>query len=75
MSEQIIVAIISLLGTALGAFGGILASARVTNLRLRQLEEKVDKHNRFAERMPVIEEKLSVANHRIDDLEKMNRPR
>lgn len=76
MSEQIIIALISLFGTALGAFGGILTSARVTNLRLKQLEVKVDKHNRFAERMPVVEEKLSVANHRIDDLEReMSRKR
>ena len=37
---------------------------------LQQLEKKVDKHNNFAERLPVIEEKLAVANHRIDDLEK-----
>ena len=37
--------------------------------RIEQLERKVDKHNNFAERIPVIEEKLAVANHRIDDLE------
>lgn len=38
--------------------------------RIEQLERKVDKHNNFAERIPVIEEKIAVANHRIDDLEK-----
>ena len=35
-----------------------------------QLEKKVDKHNNFASRMPVIEEQIKVINHRIDDLER-----
>ena len=37
--------------------------------RIEQLEKKVDKHNHFAERMPVVEEQIKVINHRIDDLE------
>lgn len=37
--------------------------------RLKQLEEEVKKHNNFAQRMPVLEEKIEVANHRIADLE------
>ena len=37
---------------------------------MKTLSKRVDKHNNFAERMPVVEEKLAVANHRIDDLEK-----
>lgn len=36
---------------------------------IKELSERVDKHNKFAERMPVIEEKIEVANHRISDLE------
>lgn len=40
------------------------------NYRLEQLEKKVDKHNQIVERMAIAEEKLKVANHRIDDLEK-----
>ena len=38
--------------------------------RIEQLEKKVDKHNNFAERIPVFEEKLKVCEHRIDDLER-----
>ena len=38
--------------------------------RLEQLEKKVDKHNQLVERMAIQEERLKVANHRIDDLEK-----
>jgi len=42
----------------------------VTDTKLEDLTREVRKHNGFAERIPVIEEKISVANHRIDDLEK-----
>ena len=65
MSDTIIVAICSLLGTMAGSFGGM----KLMSYRIEQLEKKVDKHNGFAERIPVLEEKLAVANHRIDDLE------
>lgn len=63
--ETIIVALLSLLGTLVGSFGGM----RVMSYRLEQLEKKVDKHNNFAERIPVIENKMKVCEHRIDDLE------
>jgi len=65
-----VTAIIALIGTAIGTFGGIIASAKLTNYRLEQLEKKVDRHNGFAERIPVIEEQIKVINHRIEDLEK-----
>lgn len=54
-----------------GTFGGILTSSKLTAYRIEQLEKKVDKHNNFAERIPVLEEKIEVANHRIDDLEQI----
>ena len=57
MTNEILVAILSLAGTAIGTFGGIVTSAKLTNYRLQQLEKKVDKHNQFAERLPVLEEK------------------
>ncbi len=71
MSETVIVAIVSLFGTLAGTFGGILTSSKLTAYRIEQLEKKVDKHNNFAERIPVLEEKIEVANHRIDDLEQI----
>ena len=72
MNDTVIVAIVSLFGTLAGTFGGILTSSKLTNYRLEQLEKKVDKHNNFAERIPVMEQSIKVANHRIDDLEKQN---
>lgn len=57
-----------------GRWGGSYLSNRknaaVITYRLEQLEKKVDRHNRFAERMPVVEEQIKVANHRIEDLER-----
>ena len=70
MPNDIIVALIALAGTALGTFGGIITSTKLTTYRIEQLEKKVDRHNSFAERMPVLEEQMKVANHRIDDLKK-----
>lgn len=69
MPDTVIVALISLLGTLGGTFGGILTSAKLTNYRIEQLEKKVEKHNNFAERIPVLEEKIKVEEHRIEDLE------
>lgn len=50
-------------------FGGILTASKLTNYRIEQLEKKVDKHNNFAEKIPVMQEQIKVINHRIDDLE------
>lgn len=71
ISENIIVALLSLIGTCAGAFGGILASSKLTNYRIKRLEEKVDKHNSFAERIPVIKEQIKVLNHRMEDIENL----
>lgn len=76
MSETIIIALLSLLGTLGGTLGGILATSKLTNYRLEQLEKKVDKHNNLIERMfkaeeniNILDEKIKVANHRLSDLE------
>lgn len=68
MDSSTLVAILSLCGTLIGTFGGILTSAKLTTYRIEQLEKKVEKHNNFAERIPVIEEKLKVEEQRIEDL-------
>ena len=71
MDGEILVALLSLAGTLLGTFGGMLTSAKLTGYRLSQLEEKVKKLGAFGERIPVIEEKLKVVNHRLEDLEEV----
>ena len=76
MSETIIVAILSLIGTLAGALLGIVAANKLVIYRIEQLEKKVEKHNNVLERVydlekseAVIKEEIKVANHRIDDLE------
>ena len=76
MSETIIVAILSLIGTLAGSLLGIIAANKLVIYRIEQLEKKVEKHNNVLERVydlekseAVIKEESKVANHRIEDLE------
>ena len=69
MDSEVLVAILSLIGTLGGSLGGIVVSSKLTTYRIQQLENKVAEHNNFARRMPVIEEQIKVINHRINDLE------
>lgn len=65
----VIVGGLSLIGTLLGSWSGL----KLMSYRIEQLEKKVDKHNNFAERVPILEEQMKVANHRLDDLEDMQK--
>ena len=70
MESEILVALIMLVGSILGTFGGIMASSKLVNHRIEQLEKKVDMHNSVIRRTFVIEEQIKVVNHRLADLEK-----
>lgn len=73
MNEQIVVALVAFLGTTIGTFGGILASSKLTNFRLEQLEMKVDKHNNFATKIPLIQGEIEDVKRRISLLEEYRR--
>lgn len=70
MSEAIIVAIISSAVTLVGVLIANSRSQAVMEVKIEELTREVREHNNFARRMPVVEEQIKVANHRIDDLEK-----
>lgn len=70
MQSEIFVALLSFLGTLSGTIGGIITSAKLTNYRLRELEKKVDKHNNFAQRIPIIEERVKTHEQRISTIER-----
>lgn len=74
---DIIIAVLALLGTLGGAYFANKKSTALIAYRLEQLEKKVDLHNKVVERTyaledktNLLEERVKVANHRIDDLEK-----
>lgn len=76
MSETIIVAIISFMGTAIGSLVAVVSSSNLTKYRIEELTKQVQKHNEVVERTfkleehaAVIDEQIKVANHRIQDLE------
>ncbi|MDF2543494.1 MAG: hypothetical protein K0S47_3212 [Herbinix sp.] len=76
MSDTIIVAVISLVGTLGGSYMGVKASNKLIAYRIQELENKVNKHNniiertfKLEERQAVTDEQIKVANNRIKDLE------
>jgi ABC-type lipoprotein release transport system permease subunit len=73
MTEQIIVALIAFLGTLLGTLGGILASSKLTNYRIEQLEKKVDKHTGFAEKIPTLQSEVGDLKKRVENLERYHK--
>lgn len=70
MTETIVCALIT---GGLTLMGVLIANSKqqaITDTKLDELTREVREHNSFAQRVPVIEEKIKVINHRIEDLEK-----
>ena len=65
MSDTIIVALLSLLGTFAGTFGGM----KLISYRIEQLEKRVESHNQVIQRTYILEEKMTEINRRVDKLE------
>lgn len=70
--DAIIAALVSGVVTLAGVLIANSKSQAVTDVKIEELTREVRKHNSFAEKIPVIEEQIKVANHRIDDLEHIN---
>lgn len=68
MPSEIIIAILSLIGTAVGSLCGILSANKLTNYRIQQLEEKVNKHNNLIERMTIAEKDIKHIYYEIDEI-------
>ena len=68
MTEVVIVAILSLIGTLIGSLGGIMAANKLTNYRIQQLEEKVEKHNKVIERVYDLEKNEALIKEEIEHL-------
>lgn len=70
MVSEIIVALIGGLVTLSGVLIANSKAQAITDTRLDELTREVREHNHFARRVPVLEEQIKVANHRIEDLER-----
>ena len=68
MTSEVLIAVLSLLGTAFGSVTGIMAANKLTNYRIAELEKKVDQHNTIIERFALLEQDNKTQWNRIDDL-------
>ena len=71
--NEIIVALITGGVTLVGVLISNQKAQAVTDTMLEELTREVREHNHFARRVPVLEEQMKVANHRIEDLEQLNK--
>lgn len=74
LETEIIVALLGLVGTLAGSFLGVMAASKMTNYRLQQLEERVNKHNGIIERTYRLEGKMEECQHDIKDLKAYLKP-
>ena len=74
MSNEVLVALLGLLGTFLGSLLGVVAAGKLTQYRLQQLEEKVNKHNNLVERTYILEGQMTEIQHDIKDLKAYHKP-
>ena len=73
--ETILYAVIAGAVTLIGVLIANSRSQAVTDTKLEELTREVREHNNFARRVPILEEQMKVANHRIADLEQNEKVR
>ena len=73
MDGTIMVAVLSLIGTIVGSFGGILTANKLVNYRIQQLEDKVEKHNKVIERVYNLEKHEAVIDEEIEHLKNFHK--
>lgn len=80
MTESMVLGLLTLIGTMVTAYAGLKKYSSLTEYKLNELTKRVDKHNNFIERLTKAEkkvevlcERIQVANHRIDDLEDLQK--
>lgn len=76
--DNILVALIGLFGSGVGALVGIVVQSKLIKYRIEQLEKKVNEHNNLIHRvyqtekqLQIHNEKITVINHRITDIEEL----
>ena len=75
MTEAVFVAILGFAGTLVGSLLGVVAAQKLTQYRLSQLEDKVNRHNNLIERTFKLEGRMDEAEHDIRDLKSYHKPK
>ena len=75
VSDTVIVALLSLIGTICGSMLGVIASQKLTQYRIEQLEKKVQAHNNLIERTFILEGQMQECQHDIKDLKGYHKPK
>lgn len=70
VSDVVIVAIVGAIGSGLCSLLGVLASSKLTQYRLQQLEAKVQAHNNLIDRMYKVEKRQEILERHVEDLHK-----
>lgn len=70
MSENVLIAVLSLLGTLGGSFAGIVTSGKLTNFRLSQLETKVEKLTGLIDRTYALEKQDTLSEEKMKHIDK-----
>ncbi|MEF9895923.1 MAG: hypothetical protein RSJ41_06130 [Clostridia bacterium] len=70
MTDAVLVAVVSGAFTLIGSCAGVLRANKLTNYRIEQLEDKVDKFGELTERVVVVEQSAKSAHKRIGDMER-----
>lgn len=72
MGAELVISILSLVGTTAGTITGILVSNRLSTYRIEQLEKKLDRYannvDEMRERLVIAEQSIKSAHHRLDDI-------
>lgn len=77
MSTAIVSLISAVIGGGISLVGVLIANSRamaVMEEKISELTREVREHNNFAQRIPVVEEKIKVINNRLKDLEEFHKP-
>jgi ABC-type lipoprotein release transport system permease subunit len=68
MNDNVLVAFIGLVGSGLGSLIGVIASSKLTQYRIEQLEQKVEAHNNLVVRMYEVEKHEAILDEEIEQL-------
>lgn len=77
MSTAIISLISAVIGGGISLVGVLIANSKATAVmeeKISELTREVRTHNNFAQRIPVVEDRIKVINHRLADLEAFHKP-